>query len=298
MDGLRAARRTIEIDGLHTQYFEAGRGKPLVLLHGGEFGGGAELCWEHNILALSEHYRVLAPDLLGFGGTAKVHDFVDGKARRLRHLARFCEETGVDEGVFVGNSMGGAMLLNDAAESSLLPASAIVSVCGGGALEKNEYVDSLFEYDGSLSGMKSILESLFEGEYWRTDPGYLNRRHAASIVPGAWEAVAAARFRRPTADPEQQPGRKPDLSSISVPVLIVEGGRDKIKPRGWAKDLAQVIPGATSAVIERAGHCPQIEHPEKFHRLLLNFTRSGPAVSSYPPRRVSFAPRSEGVAQR
>src|SRR5262249_7257163 len=81
-DQLDAARHVVEVDDLQTQYFEAGEGEPLVLLHGGEFGGGAEFCWENNIFELARHYRVIAPDLLGFGGTAKVHDFVDGKGRR------------------------------------------------------------------------------------------------------------------------------------------------------------------------------------------------------------------------
>jgi 2-hydroxymuconate-semialdehyde hydrolase len=269
---LAAVRHTIDIDGLETQYFEAGRGEPLVLLHGGEFGACAEFGWEYNIIELSRHFRVIAPDCLGFGGTAKVHDFVDGKGRRLHHMSRFCQKIGVEDAVFVGNSMGGAMLLNDAASPSpLLPVRKVVSVCGGGPLEKNDSVAALFDYDGSVDAMRRLLDGLFEGEYWRRDPNYLLRRHTASVAPGAWEAVAAARFKRPTAEPEPKTSAKPDYGSITVPVLIVEGGSDKLKPRGWAKELERDIPGATSAVIEDAGHCPQIEQPENFHRLLQSF---------------------------
>ncbi|MFC9835533.1 alpha/beta fold hydrolase [Rhodococcus sp. NPDC127530] len=272
MDGMR---RTIDIDGIETQYVEVGRGEPLVLLHGGEFGACAELCWENNVTELSQHFRVIAPDWLGFGGTAKVHDFVDGKARRLRHMSRFCNEVGIDQGVFVGNSMGGAMLLHDAAsESPLLPVRKLVSVCGGGPLETNDSVDALFEYDGSVHGMRLLLEALFHGEYWRTDMDYLHRRYASSIAPGAWEAVAAARFKRPTATSEPKPKGNPSYDSIAVPVLIVEGGEDKLKPKGWAEELAEEIPGAASAVIEGVGHCPQIEEPDGFHQLLLSFTKN------------------------
>ena len=84
-------RKEILVDGLETSYLEAGCGDTVVLLHGGEFGGEAEVCWEATIPALASHFRVLAPDLLGFGRTAKVVDFVDGRMRRLRHLARFVE---------------------------------------------------------------------------------------------------------------------------------------------------------------------------------------------------------------
>lgn len=270
--GLAAIRRTIDVDGLETQYFEAGRGDTVVLLHGGEFGGGAELCWERNILELSQWFRVIAPDLLGFGGTAKVHDFVDGKGRRLRHLARFCSQIAIESAVFVGNSMGGAVVLNDAASSApVLPASKIVSVCGGGPLARNDSVAALFDYDGSVDAMRRLLGGLFHGAHWRTDDAYVKRRHEASIAPGAWEAIAAARFRRPTAEIDpNQPGN-PSYASIRVPVLVVEGGQDKLKPSGWAEELAEGIPTATSAVIDQAGHCPQIEQPDEFHRLLRSF---------------------------
>ena len=79
---------TILVDGIRTHYLEAGDGPPVVLLHAGEFGGAAELSWEHTIPALAEQYRVIAPDWLGFGYTDKLHDFVSGAMRRLDHMVR------------------------------------------------------------------------------------------------------------------------------------------------------------------------------------------------------------------
>jgi pimeloyl-ACP methyl ester carboxylesterase len=83
-------RKTLLVDGLVTSYLEAGHGDPVVLLHGGEFGAGAELGWERNIAALAAKYRVLAPDQLGFGQSAKVIDFVEGRHQpaHRRHLGR------------------------------------------------------------------------------------------------------------------------------------------------------------------------------------------------------------------
>ena len=115
-------RKTISVDGLVTSYLEAGEGDPVVLLHGGEFGAGAELGWERNIAALAALYRVLAPDQLGFGQSAKVVDFVDGRGMRIRHVARFCELLGVESAHFVGNSMGAINLLVDGtSDRPLLP---------------------------------------------------------------------------------------------------------------------------------------------------------------------------------
>ena len=104
-------RKTTVVDGLATGYLEAGDGDPIVLLHGGEFGASAEFGWERNIAALAAHYRVLAPDMLGFGLSAKVIDFVDGRGMRIRHVARFCAALGIESAHFVGNSMGAINLL-------------------------------------------------------------------------------------------------------------------------------------------------------------------------------------------
>ena len=56
-----------------------------------------------------------------------------------------------------------------------------------------------------------------------------------------------------------------------MPTLVVEGACDKLLPDGWAAEIAKQIPSGRSAVIERAGHCPQIEQPDAVNELLLDF---------------------------
>ena len=192
------ARKTILVDGLATGYLEAGQGDPVVLLHGGEFGAGAELGWENNIAALAAHYRVLALDMLGFGDSAKVIDFNDGRGMRIRHIARFCDAVGVESAHFVGNSMGAVNMFVDAtSESPVLPARSMVTICGGGEIQRNEHSAALYDYDATLSGMRRIVEALFCDPSYPADDAYVQRRYESSIAPGAWEALAAARFRRP-----------------------------------------------------------------------------------------------------
>jgi pimeloyl-ACP methyl ester carboxylesterase len=58
-----------------------------------------------------------------------------------------------------------------------------------------------------------------------------------------------------------------------VPTLILEGAGDKLLPPGWAADIAGRIAGARSAVVDEAGHCPQIERPEAVNELLLEFLK-------------------------
>ncbi|MBV9090927.1 MAG: alpha/beta fold hydrolase [Mycobacteriaceae bacterium] len=265
-------RRTATVDGLITSYLEAGIGDPVVLLHGGEFGAGAELGWERTIGALAQQHRVLAPDLLGFGESAKVIDFNDGRGMRIRHVARFCELIGVDCAHFAGNSMGAIMLLTDATSvKPLLPVRSLVAICGGGDIQRNHHMEALYEYDATLPAMRRIVEALFHDPAYPADDGYVRRRYDSSIAPGAWEAVAAARFRRPGLAPPPTPASRRAYDRIAVPTLIVEGGGDKLLAAGWAGQIAEQIRGGRSVVVERAGHCPQIERAEAVNALLVEF---------------------------
>jgi pimeloyl-ACP methyl ester carboxylesterase len=271
-----SARRTVLVDGLVTGYLEAGQGDPVVLLHGGEFGVSAELGWERNIEALSAHYRVLAPDMLGFGESAKVIDFNDGRGLRIRHIARFCEVMGVESAHFVGNSMGAVNLFADTtSESPVLPVRSMVTICGGGEIQRNDHSAALYDYDATLSGMRRIVEALFFDPAYPADEAYVQRRYESSIAPGAWEALAAARFRRPGLQPPALPSSSRAYERITFPVLVVEGAGDKLLPPGWAAEIATQITRGRSVVIDNAGHCPQIEQPSVVNKVLLDFLDAG-----------------------
>lgn len=265
-------RKTTVVDGLATGYLEAGDGDPIVLLHGGEFGASAEFGWERNIAALAAHYRVLAPDMLGFGHSAKVIDFVDGRGMRIRHVARFCEALGIESAHFVGNSMGAINLLTDAtSDAPLLPVRSLVIICGGGEIQQNKHFEALQEYDATLPAMRRIVEALFHDGRYPADDDYVHRRYESSTAPGAWEAVAAARFRRPGSSRPATPSSARAYERIDVPTLIVEGGDDKLLPSGWAAEIAKQIRNGRWAVVDRAGHCPQIEQSSAVNELLLDF---------------------------
>lgn len=265
-------RKSVVVDGLVTGYLEAGSGDTVILLHGGEFGASADLGWERTIGALAARYRVLAPDMLGYGESAKVLDFVDGRGMRIRHVARFCDVLGVASAHFVGNSMGAINLLTDTtSESPVLPVRSLALICGGGQIQRNEHADALYDYDATVEGMRRIVIALFADPAYPADDAYVRRRYASSTAPGAWEAIAAARFRRPGAAPPPPPSTERAYERIVVPTLILEGGGDKLLPAGWAAEIAAHIAGARSAVVAGAGHCPQLERPDEVNGLLLDF---------------------------
>jgi pimeloyl-ACP methyl ester carboxylesterase len=266
--------RFIEVDGLRTHYLEAGEGPPVVLFHSGEFGASAELSWEYLIPRLARHFRVIAPDWLGFGSTAKVHDFESKRTRMFSHMVRFIQVMALDRAHFVGNSMGATFLLQLAAERPCrLPLDRVVAISGGGFVPDNEHRQKLLAYDGSQEAMVGLIEAIFENPVWAGDPDYVRRRHALSLAPGAWESVAAARFRSPAAPIRSEFGQ-PDLTpyeQIAAPVLIVAGARDRLRLPGYGQELAAKIPGSRLATLPTGGHCPNIEEAEQVGDLIIEF---------------------------
>lgn len=268
-----ARSRHVVVDGIRTHYLDGGDGPTVVLLHSGEFGGCAELTWERTIPALAERYRVVAPDWLGFGGTDKLHDFAGGQARRLWHMGRVLETLALDDPVLVGSSMGGTLLAGVAARRPRWPMRAVGLVSGGGFIPFNDARRVLVEYDGSLDGMRRIVATMFHDPRFAADEELVRRRQEASLAPGAWEASAAARLKSP-AVPERGDFGVPDAieyERIELPTLIVAGADDPLREPGYAQGVHERIAGSELHVLERCGHMPQLEHPERFNAILLDW---------------------------
>ena len=247
-----------------------------MLLHGGEFGAGAELGWERTIGALAGRHRVLAPDMLGYGDSAKVLDFVDGRGMRIRHVARFCEVLGVDRAHFVGNSMGAINLLTDVtSDAPALPVRSLALICGGGAIQRNEHADALYDYDGSFEAHAPHRHgAVLRPRLRRPTTNTCRRRHESSIAPGAWEAIAAARFRRPGVTPPPAPSTTRAYERITVPTLVHRGRRATSCCRRAGPPTSRGgSRGGRSAVVDAAGHCPQLERPDVVNALLLGLSR-------------------------
>ena len=264
--------RFVVAAGLRTHFLDAGDGFPVVLLHSGEFGGSAELSWEKTIGPLSQHFRVIAPDWAGFGKTEKVFSFDDPWGFKIRHIAALLQVLGIDRAHFVGNSMGGTLLLQTTAMSPCpWPIDKAVIVCGGGSIPENAARETLNSYDGSLDHMGRIVRTMFVNPQVAGDQVYIERRHRLSQEPGAWEATAAARLRAPWRQAGSRMPQPPDYSTIDGPVLLVTGEQDPLREPGFGLKLQAQVPGSKLHVIRNAGHCPQIDAPDEFNEALLRF---------------------------
>jgi pimeloyl-ACP methyl ester carboxylesterase len=268
---IRASR--IVVDALPTAYLEAGdpAAPPLVLLHDGAYGSNARLCWETVMPLLSDEYRLIAPDLLGFGGSAKLFFFdTDPLTQRIRHIAAFCEVLGLNRPAFVGASFGGGMVLRGAADRGL-PMRAAVSISGPGGLHMiPEQFGRLQDYQPSEQAAREILDQFAVD----ITEDAVKRRFESSMTPGHWETLSAVRLRNPTADTQARdfrPAYRRALAGIDLPVLLIAGGADPLLEPGWATAMAALVPGAHAEEIPGCRHLPQLDRPEVVADLVRRF---------------------------
>ncbi len=266
--------RTIIANGFSTRYLEAGtdNNPTLILLHDGGFGSTAQNCWEGVIRQLSDRYHILAPELLGWGGTDKAVFFDRSPyAGRIPHIAAFLQAKGVRQALFAGASFGGSLLMQALAMADTpWGVRRAISISGsGGPYRLPSGIEALADYTPSLEAARKLTQ-LIVGDA----PGleaHIQDRHENSLIPGHWEALMAPRLRNPSASqrPPAQDAYLDALRQIRVPVLLVAGRRDPLLEAGWAGKLAALNPDFFSHLELNGGHEPNISQPaevaEVFH---------------------------------
>lgn len=264
--------RTLCAGNIQTHYLEAGEGPHLVLLHGGEYGASAETTWKFNIAPLAETFHVIAPDMLGFGLTDKIYDFSDPSGFRIKHLRGFLEAIGIRKAFFVGNSAGGGTLLRAAVmQPQPFEIERMVTICGNGGIFKTESQALLEGYTPSMENMERLMSLLFHDQKWLAGE-LVQERYEASLIPGSWEAISAARLRRPghqSRSNTEEFVRK--LSSVRIPLLIISCEHDPLNQENWDVRLQKIIRGSQIHRFHHSAHEPQIEEAEGFHRAVTAF---------------------------
>jgi 2-hydroxymuconate-semialdehyde hydrolase len=264
--------RTIVVGDIKTFFLEAGSGPDLILLHGGEYGASAEITWRYNIEALADRFHVIAPDLLGWGRTDKLYSFSDPAGLRIKHLQRFLEALGVGKAYFVGNSAGGGLVLRASVRRPApLQIAKMVTICGNASVFKTNSQADLENYTPSLENMEKIVALLYHDAKWQTEQN-IRERYDSSIIPGAWEALSAARLRSPVHQARLTTEEfVKQLSQLTIPLLIMSCAHDPLNQPDWDVNFQKIVPGSKIHRFMHSAHEPQIEESEEFIRVLTEF---------------------------
>lgn len=268
----------IEVNGLRTRYASAGeQGPALILLHG--LGASLETWW-CNIDALGQHFRVIAPDIVYFGKSAK--------PQREPNHAAFVEFTmalmdtlGIERAVLVGNSMGGAIAAKTAMlHPNRVPGLVLVNSAGFGQevawwLRLRSVVNARPQGTPPAWLIRIGLKQIFD------DPDRVSAELLEKLVANDRDPEAQKSYRRVLSIGVNWRGLKPEMlreirdaaHEIRVPTLIVWGKQDRVVPVQHAKVAHSKIPNARLHVFDKCGHTPQIEYPAEFNRLIRNFVQ-------------------------
>ena len=131
----------VDAGGIKTRYIDIGSGDIVLLLHSADAGSSGTLEYRHNIEPLSRHFRVIAPDLMGYGRTELPSTrIVKTSQAYVDHIIAFAEALDIRRAHFVGNSRGGLISIAIAEARPQLVDRIILLANAGGAVSK-EYMD-------------------------------------------------------------------------------------------------------------------------------------------------------------
>lgn len=249
-------------------YSEQGQGDPLVLLHGFPFKGSL---WQHQARHLSDAYRVITPDLRGFG-QSEVTDGIYEMEVLARDVLGLLDRLELPKATIMGHSMGGYVAL-------ALWRLAAERFRALGLIASHVWADSEAQRDAREALIAQILEH-GSGAVVQAMLPRLFAPASSTDEPIQEQARAMMLEARPTSLIGALRGmmRRPDSSDllphISVPTLILCGDADPIVPPERAEEMARQLPNATLVVVENAAHMPMLEQPQATALAMRTFLNS------------------------
>ncbi len=272
-------RHFLTLHGQRLAYLEAGQGPPLLLIHG---IAEAAWAWEVIIPALARKHRVIAPDLLGHGRSAKPRgDYSLGnQATLMRDLMISLD---IDHATLVGHSLGGGITMQFAYQYPER-CERMVLIASGGLGQDVTFVLRSLGLPGADLVAPLVLSNTTRGMMlgvarWlgrrgmKPSPGQKAMwRSYAGLTEPATRAAFIATVR---AVIDQRGQRVSALERLylakSMPTLLLWGEKDRIIPVSHARSAHEEMPGSRLEVIDDAGHFVQLERPQRVAELILDF---------------------------
>ena len=269
---LDAERSRAALSGGDIAYVDAGEGPAVVLLHG--FPTSSHL-WRRETWLLAERMRVIAPDLLGYGESAKPADADLSVSAQARYVDELLDHLGIGEAAVVGHDVGGGvaqmlaldgrvevrtLVLLDAVCFDAWPIEGVKLLQSGDPTqERTGFVQEVMRllFDLGIARKERLDDELFERfmRPWREDPSAFFR--AARAIDGVGLT-----------------GREAELRRLDVPTFILWGEEDPFLPPELGERLGELIPGSTVALLPGCSHFVTEDAPQTVGPLMYHFLRS------------------------
>lgn len=260
------ALKEVLVFGQPIKYLEAGTGPTVILLHG---LGGSTQNWMYSIGPLSQQYRVIVPDQIGFGRSARpvinyrVRTYVD-------FLEQFYKALKIERATLVGNSMGGWIAAQFTISYPEKVDRLVLADATGYAPPAGFDYKSLYGLNPSTrEGMKQLVAKIFFNKAFTTDD-MINQFMAQRMIAGdgyTINSLIESVIRGEDFLESKQ------LQQIKASTLIVWGREDGLTLLAEGERFKQDIPHAKFVVFDRCGHFPQIEKAGEFNTAVLEFLK-------------------------
>lgn len=277
----------IQTSELHVHYEHAGEGDEILILVHGNFASWR--WWQPLLEDMPAGYRAYAPDLRGCGDTEKPNEGYTIE-QLSKDLKAFTEALDIHRFHLVGHSMGGAIALQYAIDQPqpLLSLVLVASAPAEGLSASAEHhfslanllaSDTLSRWLPTLAlhrpvmnrAINHVLPGLHEGQELQS----LLVEDALRMSPLALTAFVHALNHWDV---------QSELGKITVPVLILGGAEDPLIQSQALARTAEGLPDAQLMIWPDTGHAPQLEHPQHFRELLLNFLKRPTEPVTRPPQ--------------
>jgi 3-oxoadipate enol-lactonase len=215
---------------------------------------------------LSHSFRVIVPELPGFGGSSAVSGGLAAIADRMAEVVK----DGADgsDAIVLGNGYGGFVALQMAIRHPNIAARLILADCGAAFSEQGREAFRNMAAASKAKGLQAItvvaMRRLFAPEFQAQQPDLMRDRREAflrtdpEVLRAACNALAELDLR-------------PQLGQVKVPVLVLVGEHDEATPPPMSRELAAGLPNATLKIIPGCAHVPQLQSPEIFLNAIGDF---------------------------
>jgi len=261
---------SIVANGINTNYHSMGSGDPVLLVHGSGPGVTAWANWRLVLPELSNTRWVIAPDMPGFGYTDRPESNTYSLDQWVAHLLAFIDALELETIDIVGNSFGGALALAFTIRHPTRVKKMVLMGAAGVSFPITEGLDRVWGYTPSFETMRELID-LFAYDRNLVSDELAHLRYQASIRPGfqeSFEAMFPAPRQRWV---DALSSTEADIKKIKQPALVIHGREDEVIPLQSSLTLANWIDDAQLHVFGRCGHWTQIEHTDRFCKLLENF---------------------------
>ena len=264
----------VEVNGMQVHYRDEGTGFPIVLMHGTAASLHTYDAWTKQ---LSKDYRVIRLDLPAFGLTGPNKNAEYSIESYTKFLSQFLEKIKVAKFYLAGNSLGGNIAWNYAAEYPekvrkliLIDASGLPTLTPQPPIfkmAKTPILNSLFLYITPKFIIRKNIEQVYANKLKVTD-ALVTRYHKMSLRTGNRKAFID---RAKTDFNVAEKVNLVKLKSIKTTTLLIWGAKDTWIPLGNGKRMDSMLPNSKLVILENSGHVPMEENPKESLEFLKSF---------------------------